>query len=459
MASPATEPHRAAAKPPNLLILITDQQRQPRHWPDEPGWLRELMPERRRARPHRAQLQQRLLQHGDVLAEPGDAVHRPLSGRARRRADADCGRPAPGPRQHPGGARGDGGILRHGEAPPGGSLPQFARGALGLDRSTGGETELPTGTADAGDAAARARLPRRLQGQVAPHPSLGREDADGMLGGWTQPTPSGSSATTGSPHGSPRMRARTRRRATSAAATPASARAGTRSTRGRPSAGSRSEDLPEPFCLVVSLVNPHDVLGYPAQYEDGGYLHADFRDLGVELPPTFDETLRDKPAVHALMRMGMAAYLGPLSTPQRAARLRQLLRPPAPHRRREDRPHPRRARRPRQTPARCARAPSSSAAPTTARWASRTAVCDRRPSTPTRRRSTCRSSSPTRCSSREAAETDALRLARRRAADAAQPQRRRRGPADGLRGSDLTPVLAPCGARPSASGSSAPPST
>ena len=32
----------------------------------------------------------------------------------------------------------------------------------------------------------------------------------------------------------------------------------------------------------------------------------------MELPPTVDEDLRDKPAVHALMQMGMTAYLGPL---------------------------------------------------------------------------------------------------------------------------------------------------
>ena len=24
---------------PNIVVLITDQQRRPRHWPDEPGWL------------------------------------------------------------------------------------------------------------------------------------------------------------------------------------------------------------------------------------------------------------------------------------------------------------------------------------------------------------------------------------------------------------------------------------
>src|SRR5207302_8787217 len=29
---------------PNLLLLITDQQRAPMHWPDEPGWLDALTP-------------------------------------------------------------------------------------------------------------------------------------------------------------------------------------------------------------------------------------------------------------------------------------------------------------------------------------------------------------------------------------------------------------------------------
>jgi choline-sulfatase len=71
-------------------------------------------------------------------------------------------------------------------------------------------------------------------------------------------------------------------------------------------------DLPEPFCLVVSLVNPHDVLGFPAQHVRGGYPEDGFIDLGVKLPPTVGESLRDKPSVHELMKMGMAAYLGPL---------------------------------------------------------------------------------------------------------------------------------------------------
>jgi choline-sulfatase len=53
-------------------------------------------------------------------------------------------------------------------------------------------------------------------------------------------------------------------------------------------------DLREPFCLVFSLVNPHDVLGYPASYLRGGYAPGEFRGLGVPLPPTIEEDLREK---------------------------------------------------------------------------------------------------------------------------------------------------------------------
>ena len=72
------------------------------------------------------------------------------------------------------------------------------------------------------------------------------------------------------------------------------------------------ETLPEPFCLVFSLVNPHDVLGYPDSYERGGYDAREFRGLGVPLPATLEEDLREKPDVQALSRLGMDNYLGPL---------------------------------------------------------------------------------------------------------------------------------------------------
>ena len=54
-----------------------------------------------------------------------------------------------------------------------------------------------------------------------------------------------------------------------------------------------------PFCLVVSLVNPHDVLGYPTNYVAGGYTN-DFGGVSdwtaattppIPLPPTVEENL------------------------------------------------------------------------------------------------------------------------------------------------------------------------
>lgn len=61
----------------------------------------------------------------------------------------------------------------------------------------------------------------------------------------------------------------------------------------------------KPFCLVVSLVNPHDVLSYPRTYVEGGYtedwLQGDIQDL----PPTVSEDLRAnlKPSVQSQWRL------------------------------------------------------------------------------------------------------------------------------------------------------------
>ena len=102
--------------------------------------------------------------------------------------------------------------------------------------------------------------------------------------------------------------------------------------------------LPEPFCLIFSLVNPHDVLGYPSSYAEGGYGPQDLSDIGVRLPATVREDLREKPAVQALSKLGMDTYLGPLRGRAGRARLRELLCAPARRRRRED---PAAAQRPR----------------------------------------------------------------------------------------------------------------
>jgi choline-sulfatase len=65
----------------------------------------------------------------------------------------------------------------------------------------------------------------------------------------------------------------------------------------------------QPFCLIVSLVNPHDVLSYPGTnlqrrqagdppiYEEGGYRLQDFDQIPVTLPVTVNEDLSTKPPV------------------------------------------------------------------------------------------------------------------------------------------------------------------
>lgn len=70
----------------------------------------------------------------------------------------------------------------------------------------------------------------------------------------------------------------------------------------------------KPFCLVISLVNPHDVLGYPKEHLDGGYTLADLEG-DIDLPPTIDENLllNHKPTSHRELLLKLNG-LGPLLT-------------------------------------------------------------------------------------------------------------------------------------------------
>lgn len=69
-------------------------------------------------------------------------------------------------------------------------------------------------------------------------------------------------------------------------------------------------DRSRPFCLVLSLVNPHDVLSYPKSY-NFGYTDEDL--IGdIELPETVNENLavNYKPSAQVQIRIGAAAGLG-----------------------------------------------------------------------------------------------------------------------------------------------------
>ena len=298
--------------PPNLLLLITDQQRQPRHWPDEPGWIDALMPNS--AELARTGLTFRNGFCNASMCSPSRATL--FTGRYPAEHGVELTLTAadlrPDPRNVPAVVGEMAGVMRRREAPVQRVLTQFGKSALRIDSSTGHETELP---------ATVPNLPRLLRErgyEVAykgkwhlTHP-LGGEGSS--LGGWSERDSERIARDYGfadweAPDAGENARAENF----------GGGIAGEGEgwdevyTRQIESWLGRAE-LPEPFCLVASLVNPHDVLGYPASHVIGGYSNDEFRDLGVLLPPSVDENLNGKPSVHALMRMGMTAYLGPLRT-------------------------------------------------------------------------------------------------------------------------------------------------
>ena len=69
-----------------------------------------------------------------------------------------------------------------------------------------------------------------------------------------------------------------------------------------------------PFFLVLSLVNPHDVLSYPVTYKDGGYDDS-WLEGDIELPASFDENLATnfKPTAQLMAKIGMDSSLGALT--------------------------------------------------------------------------------------------------------------------------------------------------
>ena len=68
---------------------------------------------------------------------------------------------------------------------------------------------------------------------------------------------------------------------------------------------------PQKFCLVISLVNPHDVLAYPRRYAAGGYSNK-WLQGDMELPATVAERLLTKPRAQAIFKALVGAGTGPL---------------------------------------------------------------------------------------------------------------------------------------------------
>jgi choline-sulfatase len=296
-------------RPPNILLVITDQQRHPRHWPQDPGWLKELMP-------NEAELARTGLTFtnafcNSAMCSPSRATL--LTGRYPAEHGVTLTLTAadlhPDPRNAPAVTATMARILRQREAPAKRVLRQYARGALRLGPHSGGEAVLPPGMSNL------ATLLREAGYEV------------GYKGKWHLTHPSGDGALLSGWHERDAARIADDYGFADWEAPDAGENAKAENFGGGNAGHGRGwdevytaqaeqwlgrPDLPEPFCLIVSLVNPHDVLGYPASYLRGGYAADEFRGLGVELPPTVDEDLGTKPGVQALTRMGMNAYLGPL---------------------------------------------------------------------------------------------------------------------------------------------------
>jgi choline-sulfatase len=299
-----------SGRAPNVLLLITDQQRYPCHWPDEPGWLRGLTPNDQRLAETGLSFRQAFC--NTSMCSPSRATlltgsYPAQHGVTLTHTQADL---RPDPRTLPAVTATLLDILRTPGAPRQRALRQFGRGLLQLGPKSGNEPELQPTTLNLAQLLRGAGYEVGYKGKWhLTHPGGGS-----LLGGWA-----------------PSDANRLRRDYGFADWEPPDAGENAKAEHfGAGNAGPLGQgwdehytrqaerwlgraDLPEPFCLVVSLVNPHDVLGYPAQYLDGGYARSEFRDLDVKLPPTLVEDMRNKPAVHELMRMGMAAYLGPLN--------------------------------------------------------------------------------------------------------------------------------------------------
>jgi choline-sulfatase len=306
----ARDPSRSREdRRPNILLLITDQQRAPMHWPQEPGWLEALAP-------NDAALRREGLSFGGActatsMCSPSRASF--LTGTYPSRhgvtltlTTADL---KPDPRNLTAVLREAGRLAASGEAPRARLARAFLRGLLRLGPHSGEEPELRAGTATLGTRLRAAGYTVVYKGKwhltapLAGAHDWGAADAERLdrefgFGGW-EPPDAGENVEPSHFGGG---------------------RAG-RSGAGWDEDFTRQAEafleqpqLPEPFCLIVSLVNPHDVLGYPASFELGGYRREQFAGLGVQLPPTLDEQLREKPGVQALMKLGQVAYIGPLGS-------------------------------------------------------------------------------------------------------------------------------------------------
>jgi choline-sulfatase len=301
----------APGRPPNLVLVITDQQRAPQHWPDDPAWHDALMPNDAELR--RTGMTFTRAFCATSMCSPSRAsmltgTYPSRHGVTLTLTDNDL---LPDPSTLPEVLRTVGRLAARGEVPRARVAKAFARGILRRGPRAGNEPELPPGIPtlatllrERGYTVAlkgKWHLTKPLNGTDWTAADAQRVERDFGFADWDAADAGGNAKRESFGGGN----------------------AG-RSGQGFDEDYMREveewlsrPDLPEPFCLVVSLVNPHDVLGLPMSYIEGGYSAAEFADLDIPLPATVDEDLRDKPTIHAMMKIGQTSYLGGLSHEQR----------------------------------------------------------------------------------------------------------------------------------------------
>ncbi len=292
--------------PPNLLLIITDQQRQPQHWPEDREWLDRLMPADAELARTGIRFNQACI--ASAMCSPSRASL--LTGRWPAEHGVTLtltrGGATMKPRNLPGVLRGLGRSVRRGEL----SLREAAAMVrLGAGRRPDGgddEPELDPETPNMARILQRAGYTTVLKGKWHLSQPLGGEwaERDGEelasrygFTGWEPPDagenidPEHFGGGTGSGRSGMGFDEDFARQAEAFLADPP----------------------PEPWALIVSLVNPHDVLGYPESWADGGYSESEWSDLDrVDLPPTASEPLGTKPRTHVRLKNGQPSFLGGL---------------------------------------------------------------------------------------------------------------------------------------------------
>jgi arylsulfatase A-like enzyme len=292
---------------PNLLVIITDQQRAPMHWPAEQEWLDELTPADAELRRTGVSFDNACT--ATAMCSPSRASF--LTGTYPSRHGVTLtlteGNLHPDPRNNFATLREAAALAVSGEVSRRRLARSFVRGALRLGPKGGDEPELPAGIPTLGSRLREAGYTVAYKGKwhltmpLAGHGAWSAADAERLerefgFPGWEPPDAGENVDPEGFGGGS----------------AGASQEGFDEDYTAQAERFLAAADLPEPFCLIVSLINPHDVLGYPSSYVPGGYRREQFADYPIDLPATVDEDLRDKPTAHSILKLGQTSYIGPV---------------------------------------------------------------------------------------------------------------------------------------------------